>query len=144
MTKPRDEDCVVDTSDRLKEAKVVIAMHEDMNSSAVRNTLGTGKNTGIHVVIGARGHLNRHEARLAAKAWKTAHTQYPDATLMLSVSGYDDDPRGLHEIEEVYRYVRQWARFADMNDYPTAVQCCDEGSVRLLTVCDVFGEYWKP
>jgi hypothetical protein len=66
--------------------------------------------------LGERGKLTRREAKMAARKWEEMLTCAPAARVMLSISGFDDDPRGLYEFGEVKTFVQQFARFAGIND----------------------------
>jgi hypothetical protein len=70
----------------------------------------------IWQIIGERGKLTRREAKMAPRKWKELLMCAPAARVMLSISGFDDDPRGLSEFEEVRKFVQQFARFAGIND----------------------------
>jgi hypothetical protein len=78
-------------------------------------------NTLIVMTIGMPGDLTRQEAETAARAWLATHKRYPRATTWLQIAGYDDDPRELYEFPEVTRYVRRFARAANIDfDLATA------------------------
>src|SRR6266516_1731002 len=55
----------------------------------------------VMFVAGHRGALTRGAARLAAKEFLTLRRVAPDSYVMLSIAGYDDDPRELHQFPEV-------------------------------------------
>jgi hypothetical protein len=86
--------------------------------------------------------------------WLEATKRYPRAFFVISIAGYDDDPRELWEFEEVRRYIRWFARFTGLNDVESADRWLGsgqgrregpvpeeyQGSVALLAACGVFGE----
>jgi FMN-dependent NADH-azoreductase len=63
-------------------------------------------------VYGTRDRLTKAAAKQSGKVWLETIAQHPRSVFCLSIAGYVDDPRPLHEFEEVRRYVRQWAKFA--------------------------------
>jgi hypothetical protein len=77
--------------------------------------------TMVAFTLGMRGELNRRAAKRAAHAWRSAVTQYPDGIIVLSIAGYDDDPRALWEIAETREYVRQWAKLVDLTHSDAAL-----------------------
>ena len=89
----------------------------------------------IWQIIGERGRLTRHEAKCAAKTWNEHLQLQPKAHVILSVSGYDDDPRDLWEFDEVRKFVQQFARFAgiaDAMDHAPAVQDMMAGQIDMM------------
>jgi hypothetical protein len=117
---------------------------------------GNGEETLISFAIGARDKLTKAYAKTAGTAWREAIRRYPKAHFVVSLFGYDDDPREVWEFPEARRYVRQWARFAGLDDPVTADCWLGTGQGRLdkpvslgtyegsglafLGVCGVFGE----
>ena len=117
---------------------------------------GDGEGMFIPITIGSRGNLSKAEARLGAKMWRQATGRYPKACFMLSLLGYNDDPREVWEFRDARRYVRWWARFAGMNDFATADHWLGmssaigrsmpvlgpmaTGGMGFLAACGVFGE----
>lgn len=75
------------------------------------------------------------QAKMAARKWEEMLTCAPAARVMLSISGYDDDPRGLWEFEEVRRFVQQFARFAGINDAMN--ERLEDDSMAMLATCGV-------
>jgi hypothetical protein len=61
--------------------------------------------------IGAKGHLSRGDARLAARDWLAVAILKPDIPIGFSIGGYDDDPRELLDIPEVTDFLKIWAGF---------------------------------
>lgn len=59
----------------------------------------------LFCVIGSKTDLRQESAFNAARGAKLMATRYPDIPITLSIAGYDDDPRELHEISEVRYYV---------------------------------------
>lgn len=101
--------------------------------------------------IGERGQLTRQQARRMGTQWRKLVQRHPDGVFWFSVDGYGDDPRELWEIPEVVRYVRQWARFAGMDDLEAAVRLLgpqspvgrampNANNLGLLGACGVFGD----
>jgi hypothetical protein len=101
----------------------------------VRTAIAVTEPDLICQIIGERGKLTRREAKVAARKWEELLTCAPAARVMLSVSGYDDDPRGLYEFGEVRKFVQQFARFAGIND--AAIERLDDDSAFLLAMCGV-------
>jgi len=61
--------------------------------------------TDLMMVIGGKDDLLPATAIRMAHGVKLAATIHPDIPVTLSIAGYDDDPRELHEISEVQYYV---------------------------------------
>jgi hypothetical protein len=101
---------------------------------------GDGSDLVISFLIGSRGKLSRQEATRAAKLWRRHVKRYPNACYVLSIAGYDDDPRNLWEIEEAARYVRRWSRLAGLNSLDDADRYLQEHFVALLAACGAFGD----
>jgi hypothetical protein len=113
-----------------------------------------GEGMFIPITIGSRGNLSKAEARRAAAMWRQATNRYPRACFMISLLGYNRDPREVWEFRDARRYVRWWARFAGMNDPATADHWFGAGSavgqtmpapwgtggMGFLAACGVFGE----
>jgi hypothetical protein len=57
------------------------------------------------VVLGHRDNLDANHARKGAGSLLKARENFPGATIVVSVGGYDDDKRELWEIPEVCGYV---------------------------------------
>lgn len=117
--------------------------YEDFEKVASKDSSTDGDRMMISISIGVRSALNRTEARLAAKLFRKAVVRYPKAIFLISILGYDDDPRELWEFEDVCRYVRKWARFAGVDDVETAAKYFanfDTGTMGFLAGCGVFGE----
>jgi hypothetical protein len=144
-----------------KEVEATIAAGEQMfpgNTVPLRFTDGKlrggppGDGTGMMfpVMIGARGHLSKQQARHAGKLWRAATQQYPKAYFFLDFPGYGEDKRPPWELAEVRRYIRWWARYAGMDDLDTADRFVGTRStlahainyfdLRFLLLCGVFGE----
>jgi hypothetical protein len=111
---------------------------------------GDGDGMFMHIVIGLRGDLSKAEARRRAAMWREATNRYPKAGFIISLAGYNEDPREIWEFDDARRYVRWWARFAGMDDLKTADRwlgltsaigasgnCAGMG---FLAACGVFGE----
>jgi len=104
----------------------------------------------IHIVIGLRGDLSKAEARRRAAMWREATNRYPKAGFIISLAGYDEDPREIWEFDDARRYVRWWARFAGMDDLKTADPWLgltsaigasgNYAGMGFLAACGVFGE----
>jgi hypothetical protein len=104
----------------------------------------------IQIVIGLRGDLSKAEARRCAAMWRKATNRYPKAGFIISLAGYDEDPREIWEFGDARRYVRWWARFAGMDDLNTADRWLGLTSaigasgncagMVLFAACGVFGE----
>ena len=62
---------------------------------------------GVVVQIGEKDDLTPAHASAAAKAMVDARQAYPDATLSLSLDGFDDDTREIWDIPEARTYVQR-------------------------------------
>jgi hypothetical protein len=62
----------------------------------------------------SRHDLSKTAAREAAADWKRATRQYPKANFAVNLLGYDADPREIWDIADAAKYVRRWARAADI------------------------------
>jgi hypothetical protein len=103
--------------------------------------LPAGPRTLISFVYGTRDRLTKAAAKQSAKVWLKTIAQNPRSVFCLSIAGYDDDPRPLHEFEEVRRYVRQWAKFAGITS-PDSIKVEVDSNIffiGLLAVCDCTG-----
>jgi hypothetical protein len=108
----------------------------------------------IPITIGSRGNLFRAEAERAAATWRQATGRFPKASFMVSLLGYNEDPREVWEFRDARRYVRWWARAAGMDDLATADRWLGLTSaigqtmptpwaiagMGFLVACGVFGE----
>jgi hypothetical protein len=101
---------------------------------------GDGTGIFISLCIGRRGDLTRHEAKLCAKLWRRHIKRYPKAHYILSLAGYDDDPRNLWEIPEAAGHVCRWARFVGLRTLDDAFRYLSEQQVGWLAACGAFGE----
>jgi hypothetical protein len=115
------------------------------HGEAVPEVPGAGDGGGllVNIHIGARGDLTRRAARLAAKSWRNYVKRYPEAHFVVSLTGYDQDPREIWEIDEAASYVRRWARLAGLNSLAQASQYLDEHGMAFLAACGVFGDHVK-
>jgi len=91
----------------------------------------------IWQVIGERDRLTRGEAKAAAKLWKEQLRLQPGAHVILSVHGYDDDPRNLWEFEEVREFIQQFARFAGITDVMDYFDRLGPAGAAFLAACGV-------
>lgn len=83
------------------------------------------------VEIGKKGKLNAQHASDAAKALLSIRDKYPAAEILLSIDGYDDDPRALWEVSEVRNFIAilldmifaEWpgGSLADLNLHKTSL-----------------------
>jgi hypothetical protein len=117
---------------------------------------GDGEGMLAPITIGTRDHLTKREARKNAALWRKARRRYPKATFIINMLGFNEDPRGIHEVPEAARFVRWWARYAGMDD-PREVEqyladqvdaarfeawngsTAAEANVGLLASCGVYG-----
>jgi hypothetical protein len=104
----------------------------------------------IFQVIGERGRLSKKEARASAELWRDLVQQNPRALFIISVLGYDDDPRDIWEFPDAVRYVGWWARYAGMDNFETAKRLLEplpgrehSSALGFLAACGVFGEEAK-
>lgn len=91
------------------------------------------------LVIGAKGDLTEARARDAADEWKRAISKKLDL-LVISVDGYDADPRELWMIPEVCAYVCDFARYAGITPEQAIRLIPDDRGAGLLAACGAFGE----
>jgi hypothetical protein len=105
----------------------------------------------IYLAIGMRGAFSQDAAQRAASAFRKTVEQYPQAIILPTIPGFDEDPRELWEFEDVRNYVQLWARFAGLDDFETAERCFTRGLMKdgtsvgglamgFLAACRVFGE----
>ena len=95
----------------------------------------------VNLVIGTRDKLTMEEAKAAADKWLEVTRKYPKCEVYVNLLGYDEDPREIPQIEMAAEYVRQWARFADINDFEaTAAGPLGPLGTAFLGACGVFGE----
>ena len=93
------------------------------------------------MVIGTRDDLSPKSAEAAAQKWRDIRRQYPNLSVYVSLAGYDDDPREIWEIASAAEYVRQWARFAGIENLEeTATGPLGTTGAAFLGACGVFGE----
>ena len=93
------------------------------------------------MVIGTRDDLSPESAEAAAQKWRDIRRQYPNVRVYVSLAGYDDDPREIWEIASAAEYVRQWARFAGIENLEeTAAGPLGTTGAAFLGACGVFGE----
>ncbi len=131
-----------DPSNMLSKQGSPMVLWEDVDSASMKNEFGNGERTLMGFTIGMRGYFSRHEVKRGASAWRKACAQYPQALFHPCLLGYENDPREIWEFEDARRYVRQWARFAGMDDAEIAMRYCGEvpGAMGFLAACGVFGE----
>ena len=102
---------------------------------------GGPEGVAIHLVIGTRDDLSPKSAEAAAQKWRDIRRQYPNLSVYVSLAGYDDDPREIWEIASAAEYVRQWARFAGIENLEeTATGPLGTTGAAFLGACGVFGE----
>jgi hypothetical protein len=102
---------------------------------------GGPEGAAIGLVIGTRDDLSPESAEAAAQKWRDILRQYPNVSVYVSLAGYDDDPREIWEIASAAEYVRQWARFAGIENLEeTAAGPLGTTGAAFLGACGVFGE----
>jgi hypothetical protein len=118
-------------SDKDKDAAVVFRPFHEINEFPGEPP------EAVIVQIGEKGELTRVLARDAAEAMVTAREAYPEATLTLTVDGFDADPREIWDIPEARAYVRDFAGFAALirPGVPLQAWKLDPGSLALILVC---------
>jgi hypothetical protein len=95
----------------------------------------------ILIEIGGAGHLDEFTLLEMASAPAMAHTRYPDAPILLSLSGYDQDPRSIWDIPEAADYVRAYARAAGLYDWHSSLwKALDETTRGLLIACNAINK----
>jgi len=100
-----------------------------------------GQEVAIGLIIGTRDDLSPKSAEAAAQKWRDIRRQYPNLSVYVSLAGYDDDPREIWEIASAAEYVRQWARFAGIENLEeTATGPLGTTGAAFLGACGVFGE----
>jgi hypothetical protein len=91
----------------------------------------------VVIVIGDKEHLDNHTLYEMAPGPAHLHTRYPDATILLTLDGYDDDPRSLWDIPEAADYIRRFARAAKLTNWRSPLfRALEEASRGLLIACD--------
>ena len=89
--------------------------------------------------VGERGKLNRNAARAAARAWRNFVASHPGTVMSPSMHGYDDDPRGLWEIDDARDYFCRWAKFAGINTFRDAAAIpVSEEAIGVMAKCGAF------
>lgn len=107
-----------------------------MTASDASNDFGL-----VMIEIGGKGHLDEHTLLEMASAPAMAHAQYPAAPILLSLSGYDQDPRSIWDIPEAADYVRAYARAAGLCDWRSSLfKALDETTAGLLIACDAINK----
>jgi len=59
---------------------------------------GDGEGMFVPISIESRADLTKREARLGGKMWREAVRRYPKAQFLLSLLGFDNDPREIWDI----------------------------------------------
>jgi hypothetical protein len=91
--------------------------------------------------IGTRDKLTLEEAEAAARKGMEVVQKYPKCAVYAHLLGYDDDPREIPQAPAAAEHVRQWARFAGINDFETtAAGPLGLLGAAFLAACGVFGE----
>jgi len=102
---------------------------------------GGREEVAILLIIGTRDDLSPESAKAAAQKWRDIRRQYLNVSVYVSLAGYDDDPREIWEIASAAEYVRQWARFAGIENLEeTATGPLGTTGAAFLGACGVFGE----
>lgn len=103
----------------------------------------------VALVIGDREEgLTKDAAKLTADYWLALKAKMPEAVLMVTVHGFDDDPRELWEITSAQQYIRRWAHLAGFNRYSRATlpdpdieqASCTNETHSLFAICGAYGE----
>jgi hypothetical protein len=95
----------------------------------------------VNLVIGTRDKLTLEEAEAAARKGMEVVQKYPKCAVYAHLLGYDDDPREIPQVPAAAEHVRQWARFAGINDFETtAAGPLGLLGAAFLAACGVFGE----
>jgi hypothetical protein len=89
--------------------------------------------------LGAMGDLTEQRAREAASEWEKAMERNL-SMLVLTIDGYDDDPRELWMIPEVCAHVCLFARIANITVEQATKLIPDACGAGLLAACGAFGE----
>ena len=89
--------------------------------------------------IGDPGRLSRRYAAEMARLIHHAAHQCPDATLVVTLGGFDDDPRSLWDIREARKFLKAWAAEAGIRDWwHPLVMRLSVGTIALLAKCGAF------
>lgn len=93
--------------------------------------------------LGGRGHLGAADIVRAAEALHTAIGKLQDRqTLVVSIGGYEHDPRSLWDIPEARKFIRRVMRQAGITHWSQpAVKALNESSLALLLQCGVFPDH---
>lgn len=95
----------------------------------------------VMLCIGGKGHMGAEELRDMARAVAMVHESYPCAPIMLTVDGYDDDPRSLWDIPEAAQYVRRFAMASGLHNWRGPLfAALDDPSRALLIACGAIDE----
>lgn len=96
----------------------------------------------VLIELGGRDHFFASDVVRASEVLHAAIRRLsPQQTLILSIGGYDQDPRELHEVSEVRRFLRRVLKHAGITHWSNpAVAMLNEESLALLLDCGVFGK----
>lgn len=87
--------------------------------------------------FGVRGELSQDYAEQRGKAFAALLARSKGGRIVLTIPGYDDDPRELWDIEEVRNYVQQFAIAAGIRHAALLLPVIGESGVALLMACGV-------
>lgn len=91
----------------------------------------------VVIEFGGKGHLDDRVLLEMAGAPAMVHARYPNAPILLSLSGYDNDTRSIWQIPEAAAYVRRYAQAAKLTDWHSPLfQALEESTRGLLIACD--------
>lgn len=90
----------------------------------------------VLVEFGSRGDLSDATITEMKDAPRLCVQYYPGRPLLISIGGFDDDPRELWDIPEVADYVRRFAMASGLHDWRTRTfDALDEQCKGLLVMC---------
>lgn len=92
--------------------------------------------------LGGRGHFWAADVVRASEALLAAIARLgAEQTLVLTIGGYDDDPRELYQVPDVIQFLRRVMKHAGITHWShPAVRMLNEESLALLLQCGVFGK----
>lgn len=90
----------------------------------------------IVMEIGGRGHLGDDVLHRMCRGPALAHRQSPQAMIILTIGGYDEDPRELWQIPETREYIRNFCKLSGLHDWRGELfQALDETTKALIITC---------
>lgn len=100
-----------------------------------------GQADALVIELGGRGHFGASDVVRASEALHSAIGKLTERqTLILTIGGYDQDPRELWQVPKVVQFVRRVLKHAGVTHWShPAVAMLNEETLALLVQCGVFG-----